>query len=64
MHDIAKKLYDIAHPLHVIVKPQYDILKKHKNFIIYDKLIGKGSYGAVYLGVNLENGTEIAVKKV
>lgn len=33
-----------------------EVIKKYSKYIVLDKVLGKGTYGSVYLGVNMETG--------
>ena len=36
----------------------------NNDFIIYNKQLGKGSYSSVFLGWDLHNSNEVAIKKI
>lgn len=37
---------------------------KHKNYIVYHNILGSGSYSKVYLGLNAQTNTKVAIKEV
>jgi serine/threonine protein kinase len=44
--------------------PEKRILLKHQNYIVYDEVIGRGTYSKVYLGWDLSRNISVAVKEI
>lgn len=48
-----------------LIEPAYEhrsIHTKHKNYIVYTKLLGTGTYSKVYLGLDTRKNIQVAIK--
>lgn len=50
-------------PAKIPVSP-YKIHCKHKNYLVYDHIIGTGTYSKVYLGLDMLKNEKVAVKAI
>lgn len=46
----------------VVYREEKKILLKHDNYLVYDEVIGTGTYSKVYLGLDIVKNIKVAVK--
>jgi serine/threonine protein kinase len=44
--------------------PKSSILLSYKQYLVYNEVIGTGTYSKVYMGYNLVTKTKVAVKEI
>lgn len=61
-HNIKSNSNSVS-PNKIPVSP-YKIHCKHKNYLVYDHIIGTGTYSKVYLGLDMLKNEKVAVKAI